>query len=65
MYRAMDAPERAKQIKAIAFQLDVLEGLCVGPYLAGDAITSADSAVFPTVVFMQQVGLELCVTLYR
>ncbi|KAI8466013.1 MAG: glutathione S-transferase [Monoraphidium minutum] len=55
MYRAMDASDRARQIKQIAFQLDVLEGLCAGPYLAGASITSADSALFPTVVFMRQM----------
>lgn len=57
MYRAMDVSERARQIKQIAFQLDVLESICAGPYLAGDQITTADSAVFPTVVFMVQVGV--------
>jgi len=65
MYRAMEPPERARGIAQIAFQLDALEGLCVGPYLAGGEVTSADSAVFPTVVFMQQVrglgGAAACV----
>lgn len=55
MYRAMEPAERAKGIAQIAFQLDVLEGICAGPYLAGDVITSADSALFPTVVFLKQV----------
>jgi hypothetical protein len=35
MYRAMDISERAKNIQQIAYQLDVLEGICVGPFLAG------------------------------
>lgn len=51
----MEPAERAKGIAQIAFQLDVLEGICAGPYLAGDVITSADSALFPTVVFLKQV----------
>ncbi|GBF97979.1 glutathione S-transferase [Raphidocelis subcapitata] len=54
MYRAMPAAERARGIAQIARQLDVLEGICEGPYLAGE-VTSADSAVFPTVVFMMQM----------
>jgi glutathione S-transferase len=66
MYRAMPAEERARGIAQIARQLDVLEGLCEGPYLAGGTLTSADSAVFPTVVFMMQVpgakgrGIGVC-----
>ena len=57
MYRKMDsAAQRASEIKAIKFQLDVLEGLAggpeQGPYLAGRELTAADAALFPTFVFM-------------
>lgn len=33
-------------------QLDVLEGICVGPYVAGPQVTAADSALMPTFVFL-------------
>lgn len=55
MYRKMDSVElRSQQIAALAFQIDVLEGLLAegpGPFFGGDAITSADGALFPTFVF--------------
>jgi hypothetical protein len=35
MYRKMEAPERAALLQQLVKQLDVLEGLCVGPYIAG------------------------------
>lgn len=37
-------------LEQLVKQLDVLEALCVGPYVAGD-ITSGDSALLPTFVF--------------
>jgi glutathione S-transferase len=33
-------------------QLDVLEELCVGPYIAGAQVTAGDSALMPTFVFI-------------
>ncbi|GAX77121.1 hypothetical protein CEUSTIGMA_g4567.t1 [Chlamydomonas eustigma] len=52
MYRAMDSPEmRCKQIGDLAAQLDILDKAIVGPYAAGDDITAADGALFPTMVF--------------
>lgn len=62
MYRAMPAPERAAGIAQIARQLDVLEAVCAesgGPFLAGKDITTADSAVFPTVVFMRLMLVDV------
>ncbi|KXZ55975.1 hypothetical protein GPECTOR_2g1527 [Gonium pectorale] len=54
MYRTMDSAEtRAKQIEQIAFQLDVLEGIVQGPYVAGSEVTAADAALFPTFVFFE------------
>ena len=35
MYKKMGAEQRAEQLHKIAFQLDVLEGLVEGPFLAG------------------------------
>ena len=35
MYRKMDAQERLAQLQQIAFQLDVLEGVVAGPFVAG------------------------------
>lgn len=55
MYRKMDIAQRANQLQQLAFQLDVLEGICVGPYIAGTSITSGDSALFPTFVFMNHI----------
>ncbi|GIL70070.1 hypothetical protein Vretimale_3346 [Volvox reticuliferus] len=54
MYRSMDSAEtRAKQIEQIAYQLNVLEGIVEGPYVAGSQVTSADAALFPTFVFFE------------
>lgn len=33
-------------------QLDVLDSICVGPYIAGPSITAGDSALLPTFVFL-------------
>ena len=52
MYRPLDIAERAKQIADINRQLDVLEGIVVGPHVIGDELSSADAAIFPTLVFM-------------
>jgi hypothetical protein len=35
MYRKMEAAERATLLQQLVKQLDVLEGICVGPYIAG------------------------------
>jgi hypothetical protein len=52
MYRKMEAPERAAGLAQLVKQLDVLEGLCVGPFVAGNTITSGDSALLGTFVFL-------------
>jgi hypothetical protein len=38
MYRKMEAAERAALLQQLVKQLDVLEGICVGPYIAGAAL---------------------------
>ena len=57
MYRGpMDIADRADKIAEIAKQLDVLEGILevrAAPFVAGDAPTFADAALFPTFVFME------------
>ena len=35
MYKKMDAAERCEQLQRIDFQLDVLEKLVAGPFVAG------------------------------
>jgi hypothetical protein len=35
MYKKMDAEQRAEQLSKLAFQLDVLEELVLGPFVAG------------------------------
>lgn len=35
MYKKMDAEQRALQLAKLAFQLDVLEGIVEGPFVAG------------------------------
>ncbi|WIA30397.1 hypothetical protein OEZ86_000482 [Tetradesmus obliquus] len=55
MYRKMEAGERAALLQQLVKQLDVLEGICVGPYIAGPDITTGDSALFPTVVIMTYI----------
>lgn len=52
LYRKFEAPERASMLAQLVKQLDVLEGLCVGPYFAGPEVTAADSALMPTFVFL-------------
>ena len=57
MYRGPMSPEvRAEQISEIDRLLDVMEktvgGFEPGPYLCGDAPSTADAALFPTFVFM-------------
>jgi glutathione S-transferase len=42
------AEARAIKLAELAKQLAVLEGLAVGPYLAGDTPTEADFALYPT-----------------
>lgn len=52
MYRKFDAPQRASMLAQLVKQLDVLEELCVGPYIAGPQVTAGDSALMPTFVFL-------------
>lgn len=52
MYRKFEAQERAALLAQLVKQLDVLEELCVGPYIAGLEVTAGDSALMPTFVFM-------------
>lgn len=52
LYRQMEAVDRAKNLKDIAFQLDVLESLVKGPFFCGNEISYADSALMPTFVFL-------------
>merc|ERR1719424_944998 len=47
----IDAESRASKVGEIAKQLDVLEGLFKGPYCAGEDITEADLALYPTFLF--------------
>ena len=35
MYKKMDAADRCDQLQSIAFQLDVLEDVVAGPFVAG------------------------------
>ncbi|KAG2500784.1 hypothetical protein HYH03_001546 [Edaphochlamys debaryana] len=53
MYKPMGIEDRAKGIAALAFQMDVLEGICKGPFMAGSEVTSADAALFPSFVFIE------------
>jgi glutathione S-transferase len=39
----------------LAKQLDVLEGYVVGPYVCGEEMSYADTALVPTVVFMAYI----------
>ncbi|KAL6765678.1 glutathione s-transferase [Haematococcus lacustris] len=54
MYRAMDdAGVRAAQLAQIAYQLDVIENTITGkPFICGEHVTTADGALFPTMVFL-------------
>ncbi|KAF5838786.1 hypothetical protein DUNSADRAFT_2248 [Dunaliella salina] len=59
MYRKMDsAEERAKQIGQIAAQMDAIEFAIkdtASPFITGSEMTTADGALFPTIVFMQYI----------
>jgi glutathione S-transferase len=55
MYKKMSAEQRAAELAALAHQLDVLEGLAVGPFLAGGSISSADGALAPTFAFLTYI----------
>jgi len=59
MYRKMPLEDRVQQIKQLNYQLDVLEGLCKGPFIVGEDMSSADSALFPTFVFMTSILPEI------
>lgn len=52
LYRKFDAPQRASMLAQLVKQLDVLEGVCVGPFIAGQQLTAGDSALMPTFVFL-------------
>jgi len=45
----IDAPTRAGKVAEIWKQLTVIEGLLIGPFAAGEAITEADFTLWPTV----------------
>mmetsp|Transcript_32217 Transcript_32217/g.70512 ORF Transcript_32217/g.70512 Transcript_32217/m.70512 type:complete len:263 (-) Transcript_32217:366-1154(-) len=51
--RVMDRPTRAAKLAEIWKQLGWLEENMIGPFLAGDVITSADMTWFPTTIFME------------
>lgn len=51
MYKEMEIAQRAKAIERLAFQLDVLNRLVKGPFVAGDHLGLADAALFPTLAF--------------
>mmetsp|Transcript_23316 Transcript_23316/g.64430 ORF Transcript_23316/g.64430 Transcript_23316/m.64430 type:complete len:273 (-) Transcript_23316:347-1165(-) len=59
MYQKMDsAEERAKQIGQIAAQMDAIEFAIkdtASPFITGSEMTTADGALFPTIVFMQYI----------
>eukprot|EP00878_Enallax_costatus_P031450 GHUV01034395.1.p3 GENE.GHUV01034395.1~~GHUV01034395.1.p3 ORF type:complete len:126 (-),score=44.72 GHUV01034395.1:2325-2702(-) len=55
MYRKYDAAERACLLEQLNQQIDNFEAICVGPYIAGPEVTSADSALLPTFVFMTYI----------
>ena len=57
MYKKMDIGERAAKIAELARQLGILEGLLDGPHAVADAAgpTTADAALFPTLVFCKEV----------
>lgn len=42
MYRKMEPAERANLLQQLVKQLDVLEGICVGPYFAGEKAHRAE-----------------------
>jgi hypothetical protein len=52
MYRKHEAAERAAMLQQLVKQLDVLEALTRGPFIAGATMTAADSALLPTFVFL-------------
>ncbi|PSC73230.1 glutathione S-transferase [Micractinium conductrix] len=55
MYKKMDAADRCDQLQSIAFQLDVLEDVVAGPFVAGEEISFGDAALFPTFVFFTEI----------
>lgn len=54
----IDAPARAAKLREVAKQVGVLEGLVVGPYAAGAALTEADCALYPTLALLLPFCLE-------
>jgi len=44
----IDAPSRHAKLKEVARQVGVLEQLIVGPYAAGNSLTEADCALYPS-----------------
>ena len=57
LYKEMGAEQRAASLAALAAQLDILETTlhAMGPYAAGDQLTTADAALFPTAVFWSNI----------
>lgn len=56
LYKPMDSKsQRATEISQIAKQLDIIEGLCKGPYICGPDMSYADTAILPTFVFCNYI----------
>lgn len=55
MYKEMPVEQRKTQLAAINYQLDVLEKIFVGPFVAGNELSYADSALLPTFVFFNHI----------
>lgn len=55
LYKAGDAAQRAEQVKQIALQLDMLEGVVQGPYVVGDELTSGDGCLLGTAAWLDWI----------
>lgn len=56
MYKPMDsAEERFAELCQLTKMLDILENYCKGPFMCGPEMTYADTAIFPTLVFMNYI----------
>ena len=55
----IDAQSRSSKLAELNKQLDVLEGLIVGPFAAGEALTEADFTLWPTLGVFFPVMLPL------
>lgn len=52
LYREMPAEQRSASLTAIAAQLDFLETIVAGPFVAGAEPSVGDGALFPTFCFL-------------